>query len=196
MKSIFFLIPLCLLLAYGAPAAEKTGQEGFQLHSVRAEFRQEKHLEILAAPIISTGLFIFQAPQSLRWEYRTPIRSLLLMHEGRLKKYVEQDGRLREETVGFDTMQVVLSEITNWLDGRFTDNRMFKVSFPDQKTVLLLPREKGIAALISSIELKLGDKKGLLDQVTIYEGPDSYTRLTFSNPVLNQEIPSSLFTER
>jgi len=197
VKPLLFLIPLLFFLVPAAPADENSGQEEvFRIHSVRADFRQEKHLEILAGPILSTGIFIFQAPQSLRWEYRTPIRSLLIMHEGRVKKYVERDGRLQEETMGFDSMQVVLSEITNWLDGRFTDNRMFKVSFPDKKTVLLLPQDKGLGALISSIELKLGEQRGLLDEVTIFEGPDSYTRLIFSNRVLNQEIPASLFTEQ
>ncbi len=196
MKALVFFVHLLLFVPGVALAADKAGQD-FRLHSVRADFRQEKHLQILASPIFSTGTFIFQAPQSLRWEYRTPIRSLLLMHGGKIKKFVERDGRLQEEqSMGLDSMQVVLADISNWLDGRFTDNAMFQVSFPDKRTVLLTPREKGLAALISGIELKLADERGLLDEVTIYEGPESYTRLTFSSRSLNQEIPASLFTEQ
>ena len=196
MKALVFFVHLLLFVPGVALAADKAGQD-FRLHSVRADFRQEKHLQILASPIFSTGTFIFQAPQSLRWEYRTPIRSLLLMHGGKIKKFVERDGRLQEEqSMGLDSMQVVLADISNWLDGRFTDNAMFQVSFPDKRTVLLTPREKGLAALISSIELKLADERGLLDEVTIFEGPESYTRLTFSARSLNQEIPASLFTEQ
>ena len=196
MKALVFFVHLLLFLPGVALAADKAGPD-FRLHSVRADFRQEKHLQILASPIFSTGTFIFQAPQSLRWEYRTPIRSLLLMHGGKIKKFVERDGRLQEEqSMGLDSMQVVLADISNWLDGRFTDNAMFQVSFPDKRTVLLTPREKGLAALISGIELKLADERGLLDEVTIYEGPESYTRLTFSSRSLNQEIPASLFTEQ
>ena len=204
MKRFFLLLPLLTLafLLSAAPVqAEAKGPDSeaqhapIQLRSVQADFTQEKNLKILARPLVSTGSFTFQAPQSLRWEYRTPIHSILLMHEGKIKKFVERDGKLTEDqSMGLDSMQVVLSEIGGWLDGRFTDNAMFTVSFPDKKTVLLTPKEKGLAALISSIELKLADQAGLLDAVTIFEGPDSSTRLTFSNRALNQEIPASLFS--
>lgn len=200
MKQLFLLC-LCLLLlpvaVSRAADAAAAPQAPIQLRSVQADFTQEKHLKILARPILSTGTFTFQAPQSLRWEYRSPVPSILLMHDGKMKKLLERDGKLVEDQgMGLDSMQVVLAEITNWLDGRFTDNAMFTVSFPDKQTILLTPKEQGLAALISSIELKLGEQAGLLDAVTIFEGPGSSTRLTFSNRVLNQEIPASLFTGR
>ena len=194
-KQILTLIFAFLFFLPGVVSAgEIAGTETFRLHSVRADFRQEKHLQILARPIISDGTFIFQAPGSLRWEYLSPVRSVLLMHEGKMKKFIEQGGRLQEDkTMGFDTMQVVLADIANWLDGRFADNDMFIVTFPDDRTVLLVPKDKGLAALISSIELKVAGQKGLLDAVTIFEGPHSSTRLIFSKRILNQEIPASLF---
>ena len=194
VKQIFFLLALLLCTAVQAAAAD-TPPATFQLHSVKADFTQEKNLKILARPIISTGTFTFQAPQSLRWEYQSPVHSILLMHDGKIKKFIERDGKLAEDQgMRLDSMQVVLAEISNWLDGRFTDNVMFTVSFPDKKTVLLTPKDQGIAALISTIELKLGEQAGLLDAVTIFEGPGSFTRLTFTNRTLNQEVPASLFT--
>jgi hypothetical protein len=93
-----------------------------------------------------------------------------------------------------DAMQVVLTEISNWLDGRFRDNDMFKVTFPEQDSVLLLPQDDMMASLISTIELKLAGQKGLLDSVTIFEGPDSYTHMAFSERTLNEEIPASVFS--
>jgi outer membrane lipoprotein-sorting protein len=193
-KIIIFIIVLMFFLPINVSAEEKDGTETFRLHSVRSDFRQEKHLQILARPIISDGTFIFQAPGSLRWEYLSPVRSVLLMHEGKVKKFIEQGDRLQEDkTMGFGTMQVVLADIANWLDGRFADNDMFIVTFPDDRTVLLVPKDKGLAALISSIELKVAGQKGLLDAVTIFEGPQSSTRLIFSKRILNQEIPASLF---
>jgi len=168
-----------------------------QIRSVQADFRQEKRLKILAAPLVSTGTFTFQSPGSLRWEYRNPVQSILLMHGGKVKKFIARDGVLVEERgMRLDSMQVVLAEISNWLDGRFAENNMFTTMFPDARTILLTPRKQELAALISSIELKLADQAGLLDEVTIFEGPDSSTRLIFSNRVLNREIPPSLFTGR
>jgi hypothetical protein len=73
---------------------------------------------------------------------------------------------------------------------------MFTVSFPKKQTILLTPKEPGFAALISSIELKLGEQAGLLDKVIIFEGPGAFTSLTFSNRLLNQEIPAAVFTKQ
>lgn len=202
MKIFLLLLTLSFFAAIPSVQAGTTDQEEpvlaaqpLQLRSVQADFIQEKHLKILARPIISTGTFTFQAPQSLRWEYRTPIRSVLLMHGGKVKKFMERDGVLTEDKgMRLDAMQVVLAEISNWLDGRFTDNAMFTVAFPDKQTILLTPKDQGLAALISSIRLKLADQAGLLDEVTIFEGPGSSTTLTFSNRTINRKVPASLFT--
>ncbi|PKN48799.1 MAG: hypothetical protein CVU58_05200 [Deltaproteobacteria bacterium HGW-Deltaproteobacteria-16] len=204
MKRLLLLAALSFFVAIPAAqaGAENKGGPGpqaqpVQLRSVQADFIQEKHLKILARPIVSTGSFTFQAPQSLRWEYRTPIRSILLMHGGKVRKFVERDGVLAEDKgMRLDAMQVVLAEISNWLDGRFTDNAMFTVSFPKKQTILLTPKEQGLAALISSIELKLGEQAGLLDKVIIFEGPDAFTSLTFSNRIINKDIPAAVFTNK
>jgi outer membrane lipoprotein-sorting protein len=180
-----------------ALAAEKTVPPPGQIRSVQADFRQEKRLQILVRPMVSTGTFTFQSPGSLRWEYQNPVQSILLMHGGKVKKFSTRNGVLVEERgMRLDSMQVMLAEISNWLDGRFAANDMFTATFPDARTIVLAPRKQELAALISSIELKLADQAGLLDEVTIFEGPGSSTRLTFSNRILNQAIPLSLFTSK
>jgi len=193
----YLLTLLALFILVVANHGRAAEREGSRIQSIQADFIQEKHLKILVRPLVSTGTFAFQAPQSLRWEYRTAVPSILLMHDGAVRKFVQRDGRFVEDRgMGLDSMQVVLSQISDWLDGRFTDNEMFKVSSPDKRTVLLTPKGEGLAGMIERIELKLSDEKGLLDAVTIFEGPDSYTRMTFQNRVLNSHLPKTLFSER
>ena len=187
----YFLVCVFLLAGFhSSGAAEKRDA----LRSVRGDFTQETHLKILARPLVSHGIFAFQAPQSLRWEYHDPLRSIMLMQNGSVEKYVERDGRLeRDNGMGVDSMQMILPEISNWLDGRFSDNPVFTAKRTGGRTVILTPKEKGFRAVISSIELHLGAQAGVMDSVTIHEGPEAYTRLTFSNVVLNREIPESYF---
>ncbi len=200
MKFFLSFIALCLCLFSLIPLAGSVEQGAVSLHSIKADFVQEKHLKILARPLVSSGTMTFQAPQSLRWEYQTPIPSILLMNGSKVKKFIERDGQLVEDRgMQFNSMQVVLAEISNWLDGRFTDNSMFTVSFPAERTVLLTPKQQALAGLISRIELKLANQdelQGLLDSVTIFEGADSYTTMTFSNRILNQDFAASVFTAR
>lgn len=195
-----FLLGVALLLFFNSISLGQSSQQVLvqppvPLQSIRADFIQEKHLKILTHPIISTGSFTFQRPQSLRWEYLSPIRSILLMHGGEMKKFVEQDGRLVADTgMVFGSMQIVLTEISNWLDGRFSENKMFQVARPSERTILLTPKSKDLAGVISSIALTLADQTGNLDEITIFEGPESYTRMRFTNRVQNKEIPVSVFT--
>lgn len=189
------LITVCFFILLLFSSGQAAEQDALRLQSIQADFVQEKHLKILVRPLVSTGTFTFQAPQSLRWEYQTPVPSVLLLHGGKVQKFIARDGRLVEDKgMGLDSMQVVLGQISSWLDGRFTDSEMFRVSFADDRTVLLTPMQQAFAGVISNIELKLSDRRGLLDAVTIYEGPESYTRMTFHNRVLNTEIPAAVFT--
>lgn len=165
------------------------------ISSIQADFVQEKHMKMLVQPIRSTGIFSFQAPSSLRWEYHSPVRSILLMHGDTIKKYMDTDGTLQEEPAGaMGSMQVIMAEIAGWLDGRFTDNAMFTVSFPDKTHVMLTPRPGMLDGLIGKIELHLSNRDGLLESVTIHEGPGCYTQMTFTNRVLNKPIAAELFT--
>lgn len=192
----FFVLPIVLLafLVLPVSVSGSSPRKEIRLHSIQADFIQKKHLKILVHPLVSTGTFVFQAPRSLRWEYKTPVPSILLMHGGSVKKFVTRDGRrVQDKGVRLDSMQLVLSQISSWLDGRFSDNEMFAVALADERTVLLTPKSQALSALISTIELKLADRQGYVDEITIFEGPDAYTKMTFTNRVVNEEIPDNLF---
>ncbi len=192
---LFCLLPVVLFWVTVAWGGEPVGRNMVKMRSVQADFIQEKNLKILVRPIISTGRFVFQAPGNLRWEYTTPFHSVLLMYGGRIRKFTERNGALVEEQgLQLDAMQVVLGEISGWLDGRFSENAAFTTETKDEKTVVLTPKSEGMGSFISRIELKIADQAGLLDSVTIVEGPGSSTRLTFSHAVLNQPVAEDLFT--
>jgi len=185
---VMFLVLLLPILARGGDA------ESVRLRSVQAEFTQIKHLKILTRPLVSQGMLLFQAPQSLRWEYRVPLHSVMLMHEGRLQKLVERNGRFEpDHGAGVDTMGIVLQNIGNWLDGRLTDSPLFTVSRTGAQDLVLTPKEPGLRTVISRIELHLGTQEGVVDRVTIVEGENAFTELTFSQVVLNREIPVQRF---
>lgn len=183
-----------LLLPSISPASEAADKEQPLFRSVQATFVQEKHLKILNRPLLSSGTFAFQAPQSLRWEYLKPLHSVLLMHKGRAVKLIEHDDRFEQDNgAGVDTMQVVLADMGNWLDGRFDDNPLFSASQHQGNMVVLTPKEAGLQAIITRIELHQGAQAGMMEKVVIVEGPDAFTQLTFANTTLNQPIPETMF---
>jgi outer membrane lipoprotein-sorting protein len=175
---------------------EQLREQAGQVETIRAGFIQEKHLRILTKPLVSKGIFYYQAPGSLRWEYESPVRSILLMHQGKIRRYIEGDSGLTEDpSAGLQAMQSVLQEITRWLQGDFVSNPMFSASLTREGKIMLTPKEKAFASIIRSIELILSDRPGVIESVTIYEGKDSFTRIEFQDVRVNDPLKDSLFQE-
>jgi len=194
--ALSLLLPLFVFAGAALVRANETGAAPARLRSVQAEFTQEKHLKILARPLISQGILLFQTPQSLRWEYLRPIHTVLLLHDGQISKLIEREGAFEQDNgVGMDAMQVVLQDIGNWLDGRFSDNPFFTVSRTGERTLVLSPKEQGFTTVIKRIELHLGEEAGVVDRVAIVEGDEARTELIFSQVILNREIPAQRFTD-
>lgn len=192
--SIVLLLLLSLAVVFPATAQDLDNPD-VRLRSVQADFVQEKEMAILARPLISTGTFLFQAPGSLRWEYLTPIHTVLLLHDGKIRKFIKREGRFVEEpSMGLDAMQVVLQEISGWLDGEISDTPTFLAEKQGGGRIVLTPRKPMLAKIISSIQLQLLGNSGLMKSVTIHEGQGSFTRMVFSNGRLNLAVAADRFS--
>ena len=195
VRAVLLLASAFFSIGWGGSWEELKSTAG-SIKSVRAEFVQEKHLKILARPLVSSGVFYFQAPASLRWEYRAPVRNILLMNNDRTERYVATDagaGLVKEAGTNLQAMQVVMEQITQWLDGRFDENPMFAANLEPGPKIVLVPKEKAFAKMIQRIELVLSHRAGVIDTVTIYETDDSFTKLLFKNVLINQSIDDSVF---
>jgi outer membrane lipoprotein-sorting protein len=193
LAQAIMLVTACLCIGWGDTWEDVKTAAG-KVSSITAEFTQEKHLKILSRPLVSQGFFCFQAPDSLRWEYQHPIQSVLLMHNGKTKRYIRRDGNTSEDAgANLQSMQVVLQEITQWLNGRFDENPAFSTLLEPGRRIVLSPREKSLAMMIQRIELVLSDRPGIIKSVIIYEGEQSFTKLEFNNVKLNQPLEDSLF---
>lgn len=168
--------------------------------SVETEFIQTKHLPILNKPLISKGKLYYQAPSSLRWEYVSPIQSILLMHNGRVKRFTldTRTRQYREESgEGLDAMQVVLGEITQWLKGRFDESPMFAARLEPGDKIVLTPKQKAFGDVIQRMELYLDTQPdrqpSMIRRVLIYESDTAYTEMSFAGTLLNRSISESVF---
>ncbi len=195
MKIEWLALVLALSCIGWADSWEQLQTSARAITSVQAEFIQEKHLPILAKPLVSKGVFYYQAPHSLRWEYQWPVRSILTMNGDRVRHSVSTDGvDFHEESgEGLEAMQVVVEEITQWLAGRFEDNPMFQPHLEPGKCIVLVPKDGAFQKVIQRIVLNLGAQPGVIQSVTIYESENAFTELTFKNTVLNAKVEDTLF---
>ncbi|MDY6792968.1 MAG: outer membrane lipoprotein carrier protein LolA [Thermodesulfobacteriota bacterium] len=192
--SIFVLIAASWLTVGWADNWDQIKNGAGQVDTVKCDFIQEKHMKILANPLISKGVLYYKVPGSLRWEYLSPIRSILLMHHGKTKRFIMKDDRfIGDSCANLQAMGFVLKEITMWLKGRFDENPQFTATLTAGNKIILLPKEKSFSMMIQKIELTLSDRPGIIKSVIIYESDDSFTRLIFQKSILNGNIDDSIF---
>jgi outer membrane lipoprotein carrier protein len=197
---IFTLLALlCLLplVAAWADSWEGLREASKGITSLEARFVQKKTLPMLVRPFVSEGRFFFQAPAQLRWEYDRPVRSVLIMNRGVVKRYLRNDGGWYEETgASLNAMRVVMEEIVNWQQGRFDANPHFQASLSTdpEPRITLIPREASWGKMIRRIELTLsGEQAGVMKNVRLMEDERSFTDLVFSQVRINRPLPASLF---
>ena len=191
----------CLLLILIAPfmigwgdSWEDIRKAAAQVTSIRADFTQEKHMPILQRPLVSKGVLYYQLPDSLRWEYTDPIKSLLLRHDGVTRRFVQGQDRMIEETGRqLEMMQFMLREIPLWLGGRFNENPFFNARLQAGRRIEMQPKEAAMARIIERVQVQLSATDGVIESVTVHEGQEVFTRFLFTNVQINQPLPASLF---
>lgn len=157
--------------------------------SIKGDFIQEKQMPILAHPLVARGYFAYQRPASLRWEYQQPVKSVLLLNDGKVHRFILSDsGWLEDKAANAQSMEFILQEIAKWLNGRFEDNPMFRISVEAGNKIIMTPKDKSMDRFIQRIELQMADKPGVMKEVVIFESTDSFTRFTFIDPQINEPI--------
>jgi outer membrane lipoprotein-sorting protein len=200
MKRILFFLVIIfstLVCFAGGYSQDWTStQEGFRkIKSVKADFLQKRHLQILKEPLLSEGRFFFDASGSIRWEYLKPLQSVMLQKGDTIQLYQFSEGRWKPEMIpAVEARRMVLAEIQQWFQGRFAESKVFSHSYtpgpPAQ--VFLTPRE-GINKFISRIEIVLSARPGIIDRVEIEEPGNSRTSIEFRNVEINPLFPPGIF---
>ena len=190
------MLAACLLLIGWSDSWEEIRRESAGIRSVAAPFTQKKQMKILARPLVSEGRFYFQSPDSLRWEYTTPVRSILLMNRGTVRRYVFSGSEWLEESgERLQGMGVVMQEIGQWLHGKFDENQAFAATLVggSPSRIILRPRDQSFARMIQRIELTLSPRPGVIRSIAIVESEDTATLLEFRDVKINPELPAALF---
>ena len=167
------------------------------VRTVRASFVQEKRLPILTRPLRSEGTFAFRRPGSIRWEYRTPVQSVLLTDGGDVRRFTKQDGEWTAEAgAGMEAMRVVLDEVAAWMSGRFDESDAFAATLNPgtPATIELVPRDEAISRFVMRIVVTLAETPGAVASMEIFEGAEGSTRIEFQGMELNADLGDALFT--
>jgi outer membrane lipoprotein-sorting protein len=165
------------------------------IQSVKAEFLQKRYLQILKEPLFSEGIFFYLASGSLRWEYLSPLQSVMLQKGDSIRLYHFSEGAWKQDMAqAVEARQMVLAEMSQWFQGRFEESKMFSHAYsPGPPGRIVLAPKEGLNRFILGIEIVLSERPGIIDRVEITEPGGSATRIEFRNVEINSNLPSEIF---
>jgi outer membrane lipoprotein-sorting protein len=164
-----------------------------QVKSISGTFTQKKNVKILNKPLISKGRLYYLSPDSVRWEYTEPVKSILLVDKGNVKRFIMKDNKFIEDSSArIEAVRIVVGQITEWFAGRFNNNKDFKAEIYEGK-VVLLPQNETINSFIKKVVITFSKNDGVISAIEILEVQGASMHLEFDNIAINKPLPDGIF---
>jgi len=195
---VYSLLMLSLPLAAFADSFEQLRRESANIQTIQARFVQKKFMKILVKPLISEGRFYYVAPDSFRWEYLKPLRSVVIANQGNTRRFTATGGKMIEDkSGGAQAMKIVLGEVTGWMSGKFDQNPSFTATLKKgtNTQITLMPVGKSMSGMIEKIEITVSPKAAAVKSVKIIENANAFTLIDFTDVEINKIISNSVFQD-
>ncbi|HEY5283063.1 MAG TPA: outer membrane lipoprotein carrier protein LolA [Polyangia bacterium] len=206
MKLLRVLLAAGLILS-ARPALAATWYENWasirkaaaSIKSIETAFVQTRTLKILTKPLVSRGVMDFRRPNDLRWEYQSPLETLLVAKGGNIHRLIKHGATWVADVSGrMEAMKIVLGEINLWLDGDFSSSKTFRPVLRPARAgqaahVELIPIDPSLGKIISRITIGFGERPGTVSAIDIFEEGEGVTHIVFENSRLDQTIPDQRF---
>ena len=166
-----------------------------QVQTLSANFTQEKSSTLFTEKVIQKGVFCYQSPKQLRWEYKSP-KALTLLFDDTKVTILTDKGAVNNPNKMLNELGKM---IINTINGtNMSDNSNFDISYAKNTQdgnyiAILKPINKKIKANYNSIKVVLNGKDYLAEKVILNESNGDVTTITFSNKKINQTLPANSF---
>lgn len=152
--------------------------------SIRARFKQTKHVAMLAGPLVSAGRFSFARPDRVRWEMETPEPLVVEVAGASLR--AGPPGAVKDVEAGpavglFRDLAGIFSGATGYAGQRFD---LGPGTGP--QSFVLTPRDPSVGRVIRSIAIELDPATGGPRRVAITETGGDATEIELLDVVVER----------
>ena len=164
-----------------------------QVKTLSAGFTQEKTSALFTEKMVQKGVFCYQSPKQLRWEYKSP-KALTLIFDDTKVTVLTDKGAINNPNKMLNEMGKMIINTINVTN--MSDNDNFAISYLKNNgsyIAILNPTNKKIKANYSSIKVILNGKDYLAEKVILNESNGDVTTIIFSNKKVNQTLPADSF---
>lgn len=164
--------------------------------TIKSDFTQYKHLDILSNDIETNGHMVFKSPSLVKWQYTKPFSYSVIFKEDQL--LINDDGTKSNVDIGSSKLFKNLNElIISSIKGDMFIENDFNISYLKSNTyykATFIPKEKAILDYIAQFELLFDKTNAQVFEVKMIEPSQDYTRIVFKNRVLNTPVSNAVFT--
>lgn len=165
--------------------------------TMTARFVQRKESRLLAEPSVSGGVFLFKAPDNVRWEYDPP-RSMIVVLSGGVALTYRPDerraerieiGRMQRRVFGFLTATEPLDQLTRYFSVTLRD--------PGEKGNLLIildPTSYQVKKRLSSVTVEIDRERYLPVAISYVERDGDSTSFAFADIQVDTPVADGLFS--
>lgn len=166
--------------------------------SIKADFKQEKYLSILANKIESEGKIQFKKPNLLKWEYTVPYQYSIILNGKQL--IINDQGKVNSFDVASSQSFKQINElIINSVQGNVLDEKQFNIQYLEGKEKFLAkltPKEEQMKKFLKEIWVYFDKDDFTVSSIKMIEPEDDYTLITFANKKMNENIPNEVFSAK
>ena len=167
-----------------------------QVLSFSSEFVQEKHLALFSQPVIFTGKLVIVRPDRLRWEFTSPIPSVLLFNGDQGTRCNDRQQPEHFQLSSDPIMKTVAEQIWLWLGGDYNRlNSLYNLEKEGESTLVIRPRDSQTSGYITAVSISFDAASLQPRKVEISEPGGDLTRILFGATVINGELAENLFTQ-
>ncbi len=203
-------MPAFLILLFCVFALSCAGQsvnelaEKFRAFSsgkgIRAEFVQTRHLNDLDMQVKIQGEMVCEKNGRLRWEVKTPVRSITIIGPDKLRHCDLETGKTAVIPADkIPWLQLLKECMTDWISGDPDQLKTrFELKAKDSHTLRLLPKTAQLRPVIKTVEIRADATFRAIESILIEEVSGDRLEIRFvkvqKDPVLPEklwQIPSS-----
>lgn len=163
--------------------------------SIESDFVQEKHLWMLDEVLISKGEFLFKKENDVSWQYITPVKYRIVIHNGIFT--IVNNNKVNEFSIDSNPLfREINNMIVTAIRGDFIGNPDFEAMFLEDSIsylAILSPTNENVSSMLEKIEIYFNRENMQVSKVIFREPGDDFTLITFINKTLNSEISDDRF---
>jgi hypothetical protein len=171
------------------------GSASKNLQTILSDFIQEKHLAMLKGPLISSGRFGYEKPDTLYWEITKPAQAGFTVKGGKARRWNNDPNSLQTFDLEREPLvKAITEQIFAWARADFSWlEKRYRITIAEEapSELRLVPLSSHEKKYVSYLLVIFSDDWSQLSSVEIHEKNGDFTRIKFINTLLNQPLPKT-----